>query len=131
VTNAIFSWWEDACATGAWATDGTGGNNLNSASNFPSGITQTLNGTYPDALFQVILDQGGIAGATIYPLVRNGPDTGTGDSLTNGLLTGPTLDFFASELSLINSYDGAPPVYAYPLGTPEPSAVTGEAYQCQ
>jgi hypothetical protein len=119
------SYWEIHKTSGSWTYD-TSACTLNSATNTPNGQALSLNNTTnPHAVFQDILDLGGIAGATLYPWTFNSSST---SSLYSGTLANGTDNYFASDLVLLNTKSAPAPVYDYPETYPSTTGVCADSY---
>lgn len=121
---AVLSYWELSKPSGPWRFDTSGCTSNASGTDSPSGQALTLNETVDvHAIFQFILNSGGVSGVTLYPWTNNGGNP----TAYNGSTTGGN-DNFGSDVVRLNTKDGSAPVWEYPFGSTTPTSVCADAY---
>jgi hypothetical protein len=123
-TNIALDYWEIHQKSGSWLYDTSGCTTNAAGNNLPPGESLTLkNPTDPHAIFQTILDSGGVSGVTLYPWTTNGYSP----TLYNGTIT--TDDgYFASDMLRLDTTDATAPTWAFPESSPAATGVCADAY---
>jgi len=121
-TNIALDYWEIHQRSGSWTYDTSGCTTNASGNNLPTGESLTLNNiAYPHAIFQTILDSGGVSGVTLYPWTTNGGSP----TLYNGTII---TDYFASDMLRLDTTDATAPTWAFPEFSPAATGVCADAY---
>ncbi len=122
-TNVVLDYWEIHQTRGSWTRDTSGCTHNAPGNNLPTGEALTLNDkTHPHAIFQTILDSGGVSGVTFYPWTTNGGSP----TLYNGTIA--YSEYFASDMLRLDTTDATAPTWAYPDPSPAATGVCADAY---
>lgn len=119
-TDVFLFYWEIHKTTGSWVKDGSSACTLNASGTYtPTGQAVTLgNTTTPHIIFQSITAQGGLGGATLYPVPF---------SPTDGYV-GQLGDNTSAEVALLNTVNGTAPTWSTPQENAITTGVCAEAF---